>query len=225
MSAAAPLRPSDGLSTPLYDGPLPPADGQARGAGDAADDEAVKVTIGTPIWRARPLDDGSRDPNVVVVTFACSFRVNRGARVDWARLWVTLSPSGAGGEPAIAQELYPTDIVERRERNVRLALTPALTFKSVEASLGEAVVEFTASELVPVTSAAGLQESSFGWDLQATDEHPVRGARSFAAIVLNPAGGPITVDIELHADARVGRRLLTPLALPRDASRGFVVGG
>lgn len=211
-----------------YTGPLEPAaPGEATRSAwwpSHRELEALSVTIGEPQVRLLEAPDGAPPgTRVLLLELACTFRLTDEAALEWARFEVELS--ARGGEPPVALDLYPRELASERRRGVRIALSPALRFLELEAQAGG--VEHTAEfdEIVPVVSALGFLESSFGWELRPTPEWPVRGSRKLYAVVRAPAGEPLRARLRLHADLRIGGRLAPPLRLPAHAAEERLIAG
>lgn len=160
--------------------------------------ERPRVTIGEPmvwnvaeVYRAegKPMPTRLalllREAEAYVAQFACSFRLARNTQVEWARFSVYMQPRTGSTSP-LTLDLHPLEVYDQVQRDVRIVLDPSLKFGQVEAALGEVAFELKYNELVPVITAAGVQESHFSWDLRKTDEHPLQGTRFFHALIKRP---------------------------------------
>jgi hypothetical protein len=110
-------------------------------------------------------------------------------------------------------------------RDFRISLSPSLRFFELgEASLGELAVVATHKTLIPAVDALGLQEEEFGWTLTRTSEHPIRGTRSFYALIkCEKDAKAVEATLDLAADVRTRRRLLPPLRTPETARRPTLI--
>lgn len=223
------------VSNPLYDGPLDvPDDAQRRRAASAADLAAVNVSIGQPVcWslidqyhretKQIPGALGSLlgDDDAVIVQFACSFRLPPTVAVASARFIVTLQADSI--VVPIAFDLFPLRITQDVRRNVRVALAPSLKFREMaEVGLGEIAFAREFVELVPEIEAFGLQEPTFGWDLQEGDRQPVAATGAYyAAVRFGRPTTRIKGTCDLQVDLSANKRVLPPAHLPRNANRGF----
>ena len=154
-----------------------------------------------------------QDAGFFVVRLACSFRGGKNVRIEWARFSVSLTSEVAATSPAVAYDLHPLELYKSGLRNVKVGLTPALNFREIdeiEASLGEYVYTFNYPQLVPVLTAAGIQESEFSWDLRETKAYPVSGPRWFHALIKKPRAIPgLLINFNVNAD------VLTPVKVFR----------
>lgn len=191
------------------------------------------VTIGEPVWwnvaevyreEGKPLPATIslllRDADFFLVQLACSFRLGRDTRVEWARFAAYLRPRNAAASNPLAFDLHPLEVYDQVARDVRVRVSPTLKFvEAAEASLGEVALELKYNELIPVITAAGAQESNFSWDLRETKEHPLRGARYFHALVKRPHGAEgVRASFEVAADVVTPRGLLQAVLHKKEAA-------
>ncbi len=123
-----------------------------------------------------------------------------GSEVEWARLSVELHP-GSDGDQAIAVDQYPEGEVDEERRDVDLSISPQLKLNALSVSLGSAATTIHIDRIIPVVSAWGGQERSFGWDLTMTDKHPISGVRHFFAVALGSSREQ-SVSLSVEADVR-----------------------
>ena len=166
-----------------------------------SDTPSVVPVLGQPLgWWGPDRPGGGPGDEWTVLRFAVSYRIDRGWQVEWARLSVDLS-GGDGNPPGIASDQYPENESEEEKRDIHLTISPQLKLSQVSASLGEASTTISIDRVIPIVSAWGGQESSFGWDLSSTDQHPISGVRHFFAVVPG-SPRPRQVALRLEADVR-----------------------
>jgi hypothetical protein len=174
-------------------------EGTRRTASSGAPPE-VKATLGQPLgWWGPSRPGGSETDRWMIVRFAVSYRLDQGCKVDWSRLTIDL-PAAADGTPLIVTDQYPVDVLEEEMRDVQLTVSPQLKLMQVSASLGQVSTTIQIARVTPVVSPWGGQESSFGWDLTSTDQHPITGVRHFFAIIPSPEPA-LAVSLGVEADA------------------------
>lgn len=181
-----------------------------------------RVTIGEPqVWNianvyreeGKPLPSSlalqSYDSDFFLVRLACSLRRGSNTQIEWARFSVYLRPHNPSGVAPIAFDLWPVDVFDKRHQDIRIAIAPSLKFVEVaEVSLGEVALQIHYNELVPVITAAGVQESTFSWDLHETTHHPLSGVRWFHVVIKCPHSAEgARATFELVAD------VVTPVGL------------
>jgi hypothetical protein len=226
----------------LYEGPLefrPSADGRLGQREDSglwtelAEGESPVVTVGEPqVWNiaevyqieALPLPASIslllREADFFLVRLACSFRPGRRTHLEWARFAVNLSALNPAAPDPVALDLHPLELYDQMQRNVHIKLSPALKFTEIEATIGEVGLELQYNELIPVITAVGVQERNFSWELQETEQHPLRGARWFHTMLKRPRGaGGIIARFEVVTDAVTSRGLLRAALREQERTR------
>lgn len=230
------------ITTILYEGPLEFSKTATERLGmeygestrrEITEYEHPVVTIGEPVWwnvaqvyreEGKPLPASIslllRDADFFVVRLACSFRLGRDTRVEWARFSAYLRPRNTAAPQPIAFDLHPLEVYDKVQRDVHVAVSPSLKFaQATEVSLGEVALQIQYNELVPVITAAGAQESSFSWDIRETKEHPLRGARWFHALVKHPHGAEgVRATFEVAADVVTPRGVLQSALREKEAA-------
>lgn len=226
--------PSD-IEQVLYEGTLELVDTDGhRGAQDDVlpktneilQGESPHVTIGEPqVWNIAQVYSAEgkefpahtevqfQDSDFFLVRLACSFRDGKNVRIDWARFSIKLMSQAEAAPYPIAYAMHPLELYEHDLRNVHLGITPSLNFKEIdeiEESLGDYVITLHYPQLLPIVTAAGVQESEFSWDIRETRSHPLRGPRLFHAIIKKPhTSQGVVIDFNVVAD------VLTPLKIVR----------
>lgn len=191
------------------------------------------VTIGEPIWwnigqiyqaegKLPPSALGLqlREADLFLLQMACSFRPSRHGRIEWARFGVYMRPRNTTASNPITLDLHPLEIYDKLQRDVRVSVSPSLKFvESVEASLGEVAIQLQYTELLPVMTAVGAQESNFSWDMRETREYPLRGVRIFHALIKCPQDARgVRTSFEVAADVITPRGLLQAAVHDKDAT-------
>lgn len=191
------------------------------------------VTIGEPVWwsvaqiyqaegKLPPSTLGLqlREADLFLLQMACSFRPSRHGRIEWARFGVYMRSRNTAASKPITLDLHPMEVYDESRRDVHVSISPSLKFvETVEASLGEVAIQLQYSELLPVMTAAGAQESNFSWDMRETREHPLRGVRIFHALVKCPHGvRGVRTSFEVAADVVTPRGLLQAAVHDKNAT-------
>jgi hypothetical protein len=211
----------------FLEGPLEPDTAQhgtqQRGnlpaGADTARDLPV-VSIGQPqSWPLAQFLDAPQMPAVIrasqadtdfyLVRLACSFRPAHGeSRIEWARFLVEMHPDVAGRQP-VTESQHPSEISQPVQRQLKFALSPALTFQSVEVSAGEVSVGIEYQELRPRISAAGIGTPLASWDYSEVPGIQVLGGKWMHLVVRAPKGTTaVSADLSVTADVRTGGRVL-----------------
>jgi hypothetical protein len=146
-----------------------------------------------------------RNAEFYAVRLACSFASTDDAVIERARFSVKLEAHGQGDSDPIAFDLHPHDVYDTVKKQVDIKLSPSLKLHEVEASAGEAGINFQYDELIPEVTAFGLQTAAFSWDVKPTPSRAVRGVRLFHAVlkVDRTDGAAIA---RLHLSAWIRRR-------------------
>jgi hypothetical protein len=148
----------------------------------------------------RPIRTKLSQADFYLVRLSCSFRpVHEESRVEWARFRAALLPHASTGAQPIAFDLYPQQVMQEVNRQVKVTLSPMLKFQELEASLGSAEFGFEYAEQVPLISAtpgAGFDPS---WDYGAGPKREVLGTKWMYLLVKAPkgmTGGRALLDLE-----------------------------
>lgn len=212
----------------LYEGSLK-FDETARNAPPAqevAEWDKPQIMIGRPQWwniadvyrtespaLLPTLNPCLRDRDCFLVQFSCAFRPGRDTQLDWARFSVRLRSTNQGAPNAIAFDLYPLEVYETR-RHVHIAVLPTLTFSETKAMVGESILQLQYGDLLPLTTAVGVREPNFSWDMETLQAPPLRGGRWFHALVGCPRDAQgVSAEVELVTD------VITPGGVFRAAVR------
>lgn len=219
----------------LYEGTLELE--TTMGRPDLADEykksSKCQVTIGMPQWwnvvelyheTGEQLPPSikllTHDADFFLVQLACSFRLEKDAYLDWVRFSVNLRPNNADAASPIAFDLHPIEVLDEKKRNLDITLSPKLKFKEFDAQLGEGSLKIQYDQIIPLITAAGVLSSNFSWDLERTDNHPLRGVRWFHALIKFPHGAEgARARFNIVADLFTHRRILRLSHHTREAER------
>lgn len=217
----------------LFEGALEPAqDALERVTRDSprelAEDElnrAIRnlpiVSIGQPeVWPIQDLYPAKKMPaelktklseaDYYLARFACSFRARTNeVQLDWARFWVRLQPDDDGNQP-IAFDLHPREVTHEIQRNVKVSLSPSLSFKEVEASMGGVEFGISYNEIQPIVSAAGAGEANVDWSYETPKGTHLHGSKWMHLLIRAPhnmESGSASLDLVADVTLR-GTRLL-----------------
>jgi hypothetical protein len=120
-----------------------------------------------------------------------------------------LAPDG-GESPLTAHEMYPSEVLHKVKRDVRVALTPELKFAEVGAKVGSFEYGFTYTELQPQIVAAGQGESTPSWTFSKTKSRRLQGGKAMHLLVAAPQGTQ-----QAEADLELSQRTLQSQASSR----------
>jgi hypothetical protein len=136
---------------------------------------------------------GSHD--FYVIRLWCSFRdFESEIEFERAHFKVALSsPDGPTGSP-IAHDMYPSEVLYKFERDVKISLSPEVKFTNFAGKLGTLDYGFSYTELQPSFVAAGQGEATPSWAFSRTKGYALRGGKAVHLIVAAAAG-------TAHADA------------------------
>jgi len=162
-----------------------------------------------------------RDADFYLMQLACSFRPERDSEVTWARLNVYLRPK-TGQEDPIAFDLYPREIFEETQTDVKVSIAPSLkfaAFESIEAEgkLGEIVTTVEIRKVKPVVIGYGPLQSNPGWDFEKHKDQPLRGAKFGYLIVKKPhSAEAVRLALDVVADVVTKHGLLSARVTEKD---------
>lgn len=131
----------------------------------------------------------------------CSFR-DFGTEIDISRAHfkLLLRSSDAGKGRLVARDLYPGQVLHKVKRDVKVALTPEVTFAEVGVAPGGFEYGFSYEELQPQIVAAGHGESTPSWTFAKTKSMRLQGGKAMHLIVAAPEGtAHAEADLELTA--------------------------
>jgi len=202
-----------------------------RGGSHVSLQEALRmmpvVSIGQPeTWTLREVYPLRQMPYVLrsrvtradfyLVRLSCSFRpVHHESRVHWARFRVTLLPNHLSQVP-IAMDLYPLEVTQQIDHQIRVSLDPTLKFCEIEVSPGSVEFGLEYRELQPRISASGAGQADPSWDYSETRGITIQGSKWMYLLVKAPKGMPVgTATLDLVADVEV-RKLRLPGLVLRD---------
>ncbi len=147
-----------------------------------------------------------------LLQLACSFRPEADSEVTNARFVTHLRPK-VGSAPPVALDLFPREIYDESQTDVKVKIAPSLKFAafqgaSVEGGVGEVMTTIEFKKLEPVVIAFGLLESTPGWNFQAHRLYPLRGAKFCYLIVKKPRSAQaVRLIVEITADVRTKQGL------------------
>lgn len=157
-----------------------------------------------------------------LVRLWCSFRSESKLRFDHAHFKVALSPSD-GAAALVAQDMYPSEVMYQVERDVKVSLSPELTFAEGGGKLGAFDYGFSYTELQPEILAAGQGQSNPSWTFSTTKGHELGGGKAVHLMVSAPADAPHgDATLDLIAFVRKPGRIPMPMGLFE--KRGAVPG-
>ena len=222
----------------LAEGMLEPATADAvervsaglRDGGDRLSEDDVRdlpvVSIGKPehvplreVYAELPpsVAENLGSDDYYLVRLTCSFLPAKGElEIDWARFLVHLLEDAAGRRPVVF-DLYPQDVTQAVEHDLRVTLTPSVKFTEVEASAGGVAFGYKYSELQPSVTAVTVDDGAKAvWDYERAKGSPVRGWKKMYLLVKAPpemqAG---EARIELAADVLIRGRIPLPVVFQR----------
>jgi hypothetical protein len=140
-----------------------------------------------------------------LVRTTCTFRpsVHR-VRLSWARFLVRLLPDTSGRQPRV-YDLHPKEVYQEVQHQVKVALSPSLSFQQVEAGLGGLEFGLEYPELQPIISAGGLGEDVADWNYEEAKGIVLQGSKTMHLLVTAPKGMPAaSATLGLVADVEVG---------------------
>ncbi|MBV8991437.1 MAG: hypothetical protein JO372_22990 [Solirubrobacterales bacterium] len=156
-----------------------------------------------------------------LVRLWCSFRdSNSEIEFHHATFSIQLScPPGQG--PAVAHDMYPSEVLYKVERNKQVSLSPEVKFMEIGGSLGGIDFGFRYDELQPSIYAAGQGESTPTWAFSRTKGYKLRGGKALHLVVRAPAD-TVRCDAVLDLVAFVAKRNWLPLPMGLFERRGDV---
>jgi hypothetical protein len=194
----------DNVVEPIFDGYMDAYESNVRS-------EQTKVQIGRPEWWyvADLLDAAWKPPQgddtYLLVRFSFSLEPPEGHAIEQARLTVQL-----GGVPQqlipVAFDLFPFQVTEEVQRDIKLTFAPSLKLEEIEASIGSAETTIHVSHVEPVISAFGLGTASPAWIFRRHPRYPLLGSRLLYAVIAYPSRcAEIEIQIDLTAAVHAGR--------------------
>lgn len=118
----------------------------------------------------------------------CSFRTF-GRDVEISRAHFKLFLRGSGGAaPLVARDLYPSQVLHKVKRDVRVALTPEIKFAEVSGKAGSFEYGFEYEELQPEIVAAGHGEPTPSWMFSRVKALRLQGGKAMHLLVAAPKG-------------------------------------
>jgi hypothetical protein len=150
-----------------------------------------------------------------LVRFWCSFRASEsGVQFDHAHFRIRLGSGEADAGDPIAHDMYPSEVLHRVKRDVKVSFTPQITFSEIGGSVGGFDYGFSYTELQPSIVAAGQGERTPSWAFSRTKGHAPQGGKAVHLVVATPAGtGTGTAALELEAEVRKPGKLPLPMGL------------
>lgn len=197
----------------IFDGYMDPYESNLR-------TEQTRVQIGRPEWwyaadlMGAAWKPPQGDDTYLLVRFAFSLEPPEGHAIEQVRLTAQL-----GGIPQqlipVAFDLFPFQVTEEVQRDVKLTFAPSLKLEEIEASVGSAETTIHFSHIEPVISALGLGTASPAWIFRKHPKHPLLGSRLLYAVIAYPSTcTEIEIQMDLTATVQAGRfgrwRLRTP---------------
>jgi hypothetical protein len=182
--------------------------------------EPTKVQIGRPEWwyvadlMGSAWKSPQGDDTYLLIRFSFSLEPPNGHEIEQVRLGAELRGPSCKPDP-VAFDLFPLDVTEEAQRDVKLTFAPSLKLERIEASVGSAETTIHIARVQPVISALGLGTASPAWIMRRHPKHPLLGSRMSYAVIAYPSTAPeIEIQIGLTATVRAGRfglwRLRTP---------------
>lgn len=198
----------DKVSEPIFDGYME-FESNVRA-------EPTRLQIGRPEWwyvtdlMGSTWSSPQGDDTYLLVRFSFSLEPPKSHTIEEARLSAELRGIPLELEP-VAFDLFPLDVSEEVQRDVKLTFAPSLKLEKIEASVGSAETTIHIARVEPVISALGLGTSSPSWVIRRHARHPLVGSRMSYAVIGYPSKATeIELEIGLTATARgrFGRLLL-----------------
>jgi hypothetical protein len=157
-----------------------------------------------------------RDADFYLLLLACSFKPERDSQVEWARFTAYLRPK-TGQENPIAFDLYPREIYDEAQTDVKVNIAPSLKFSEVELSPGEVVTTLQFRRLEPVVVGYGVLESAPNWDFEKHKDQPLRGSKFGYLIVKKPRSAQaVRLSLDIVADVATRHGLLSARVPEKD---------
>ena len=186
--------------------------------------EQTRVQIGRPEWwyvtelMGAAWKPPQGDDTYLLVRFSFSLEPPEGHTIEQVRLTAQLEGVPQQLMP-VAYDLFPSDVTEEVQRDVKLTFAPSLKLQEVEASIGSVESTIRISRVEPVISALGLGTASPAWAIRKHPKHPLIGSRLFYAVIAYPSAATrIEIHLDLTATVQAGRFGLWRLKTP-DTSR------
>jgi hypothetical protein len=198
---------------PVYAGALVGFDDSLRA-------EPTQALIGRPEWWYVEDLLGSSwiapqgDDTHLLVQLSFSIDPPRGHEVEEARISAKLHCPDQGHYP-VASDLFPRDVSESTQTDIKLSFGPSLTLDSVEASLGSVQTTISVPKVEPVVTAQGLGTDTASWHYRKHRRHPLSGCRTAYAVVAYPSrADSMEIRLALTADVAAGRFGLWKVKVP-----------
>ena len=227
------ITPSE-IEEPLYESIMELVKGTVRKDQQetvVVDEPGPIVTLGKPQWwnlakLAREKGEMlppemlllMRDADFYLVQLACSFKPERQSKVEWAQFTAFLRPKRSGYGDPIAFDLYPLQVCDMTQKDIKVSIAPSLKFANVEGTLGEIVTVITYKKLEPIITGFGALQSNPCWEFEQYDSHPLRGSRFTYLVVKKPHGTEaVRMSLDITADVVTERhRLLSARVTKKD---------
>ena len=131
----------------------------------------------------------------------CSFRdFGTDLEIDRAQFKLSLRTQN-GGSPLVARDLYPSEVLHKVKRDVKVALTPEIKFAEIGVGAGSFEYGFTYEVLEPQIYATGQGESTPSWTFKRTKTQRLQGGKAMHLVVAAPQGtSEASADLELTAN-------------------------
>lgn len=148
-----------------------------------------------------------QDAEFYLVRCACSFRSSKNTEVEWARLSVTLRSQHGRNHPT-AFDIYPREIYQESQNDVKINIAPSLKFIGIELTPGEILATVHFTKLEPIIVGTGIQESELSWDFEKFNKKGVRGAKFLYMIIKRPHSSPaVQMSLDIIAIVKIGNWL------------------
>lgn len=181
--------------------------------------EMPVVTLGEPqLW---PLLDVAEHHNIskdiiyllekndfYIAQFTCSFRYRfEQVRIAHAKFLIKLfyNTPQKRSDPAsapIAYDLHPKNISHEIQTNKKFVLNPNLKFMDFGASIGEFILGWEYTDLVPLIEAMGVKESIPTWYYSARDDKSSVSGSKEMYVLLKSDKGIKPINAMIHVEAK-----------------------
>ena len=190
--------------------------------------ELTTLQIGRPEWWYIADLMGSAwkppqgDDTYLLIRFSFSLEPPEGHSVEEVRLTAGLEAVPRELVP-VAFDLFPLEVTEEVQRDIKLTFAPSLKLEEVEASIGSVETTIHVSRVEPVVSALGLGTASPAWVFRKHPKHPLTGSRLLYAVIAYPStAAEITIQIDLTATVHAGRFGLWRLRTPETSKAALI---
>jgi len=154
--------------------------------------------------------------DIFLVRFSCSLIPGSNIPLDWARFSVRLHPINQEASEPIVLDLHPREVYQDVRNGIQVAVLPTLRFEETDARSGGVPLSLEYKELLSFTTAIGISEPKFSWDMETIKAPPLHGERWLHALISFPKDAKgICAILELVVD------IITPIGIFR--ARGGTV--